>query len=188
MLQIEVHISFHIRLFAYFFSYILRNGIVGSHMVILFFRFDGTSFLLHSGCMVSRHNSIGVFPFLTSLLDIYYLWTLMTFLWGVRQYFIMVLICIPLIISDNGCDFMLLALCTSSLPSIIKVFCLIFWLDCMFLCFEFCRLFVYFEYQLVCCIIYKMFADSHSHPCFQKGFLFACLFYWWFPFLCKKFE
>ena len=70
----------------------------------------------------------------------------------------MVLICIPLVISDIGHDFMcLLALCISSLQMSIKVFCLIFdWIACFF-GIEFYELFVYFEYQLlVCCIIYNI--------------------------------
>ena len=89
----------------------------------------------------------------------------------------MVLICVPLIISDIGCDVMcLLALCTSSLQMSIKVFCLIFdWIACFF-GIEFYELFVYFEYQLVCCIIYKYFLRaSPLHTLFQRLF-FVCLF------------
>ena len=61
-------------------------------------------------------------------------------------------------------------------------------LPTVFACFfsiEFYEVFVYFEYQLVCCIIYKYFLWASLPLTLFHRLFFVYLFYWWFPFLCK---
>ena len=107
-MNIAMHISFQINVFTFSLSLYAQDWncqITNSNSTISFLRNLPTVF--HSGCTnIHSHKQCDVFPFLHSI----------ALLTGVKEYHIVLLICISLIISNVKHLFMcLLAICMASL-------------------------------------------------------------------------
>ena len=99
-----------------FSRYMPRSGIAGSYDNSIFCSLRNLRIVLHSGCTsLHSHEQCRKVPFLHIRFSIYYLYFLMmVILTSVRLYFIVVLICISLIISNVEYLFMcLLTICLS---------------------------------------------------------------------------
>ena len=115
-MNIGVHVSFQIMVFS---GYLPRSGIAGSYDSSIFSFLRDLHTVLHSGASIYIiTNCVRGFPLLHTLSRIYCcrFFLMIAILTGVRWYFIVVLICISLTISDIEHIFMcLLAICVSSL-------------------------------------------------------------------------
>ena len=123
-------------------------------------------------------NSVQGFPFLHLLADICFFigFLMIAILTDVRQYLFVVLICIPLMISNNEYLFMcLLAICISSLAK------------CLFISLGYFKIFLKALSCMSCLrmlginpLLVVSFENIFSHS-------IHFLFYQWFPLLCKSF-
>ena len=115
-MNIGVHVSFQIMVFS---GYLPRSGIAGSYDSSIFSFLRDLHTVLHSGASIYIiTNCVRGCPFLHTLSRIYCcrFFLMIAILTGVRWYFIVVLICISLTISDVEHVFLCpLATCLSSL-------------------------------------------------------------------------
>ena len=134
-----VHISFWIRVFV-FFRYIPRSEIAGSHSSSIFNFLKKLHNVFHNSCTPTGHKDSLSLRLCHYLLFLIYL--TMAILTRVRWYFIVVLICISLMISDVEHLFMcLIANCMFSLEI------------CLFLC----PFLNWIVFSLLNCINFKIY-------------------------------
>ena len=162
-MNIQVHVSLSSLVFSVCMP---SSGVAGSYGSSISRFLRNLHSVLHSGC-TSLHIHQRGFPFLCTLSSIYCLYTLIAAIrTSVRQYLIMALICISLIMSDFEHLFMcLLAICMSSLEKCLFSSLAYFLIRSLIFLELSCRSCLYsFEFNSVSVALFAIIF-SHSEGC-----------------------
>ena len=150
------------------FGYIPRSGIAGLYGKFIFNFLRNCHTVLHSGCTILHSNQQGTrvlispHPYQQLLFSFFFFFLIVAILMNVRLYLIIVLMCIPQMISDIEYLFMgLLAICISLEK-------------CLFKCFTHHWVVCYFFWLLSFSFLYILDTNLFSHICFAVIF-FRCL-------------